>query len=1165
MVGRVCAVLEVVASERIEPLVADLAARLVADPLDPMTPEWIAVGSDGLQRWLQLELAKHLGARDGRSDGVAANITFAYPGTLRTAVLLAGTERPEFDPWLVDQLVWSVMESLVEHAGDPMLAAFADTSRRSLYRRARQIAERFGAYQLHRPAMLRAWFDGNDVDAAGRPLPAHQLWQPHLWRLVRGDAGVASPAERLDEALTRVRNNSVRLEVRGRELPPRLVFFGPSLLPTGAGFLEVAEAVAAHRDVLVYVIEPSSALSKSLRSGGVDLSTDYHETHDVAAQSAAHPLLRSWGRLQRETALLLSPFDTHEVTPGTVGAPGTGDPATVAGQSLLGRLQHDIRANLAPTPTHELDPADRSLQLHFGYGASRQVEVLRDVVLDLLNATELTEDDIMIVCPQVETMAPVIESVFGAPATRSTTVADDGTPLLRYRITGLSTAGRNPVIAALVSMLDIAASNFDVTRVAEFLAMPAVRERFGWTEDHLATLTDWLRDTNIRWGLDRAHRERFGLPTAIEGYTWHDALDQMLVGTAVLGDDNELAIAGVVPFERASADVELAGQLAAVITSLESLAVAGDSERPIAAWIGLLNAAIDQVLAPGEDAPWQLEDAQRLLVRIAEVTRLDRGGAPRREDGTPDTSAVSLSLRDLRAIVEDTVGESRTRSDFFRGGITVTSLSALRNIPVPVVCLLGADQGAFSAGGSDGDDLIGLAPRLGDRDRRAEVRQTLLDAFLSASQRFIVFADGHDVRTNAELPPAVVLAELIDAVRATVAGGSDSPGPLDAAVVHHHPRQPFDEAYFVDDSPLVRSYNRSAFGSAVARRGRDGSQRIGIDWANARIDQPAIGDRVDVIELAMMQAALESPMRVFLRDGVGMRLPHTDDALVAELPIEIGGLDRWGLGTDLLDVLAAGRDLAQWSERQERRGVLPPLTLAGRTVANLGAETTALIETATANGVRLGEPHPLAIDLVLPSGQRIVDTVDDRLEAPRRGVATLSFSREKVAAHLKGWVELLALYAADPTEDWAVVQVARNADPKEDRPSVTVLRGRDLTASAALDTLEFLAAFHHAALRQPIPFFPASSLAIHQANSESEIASVWKKERARLRDEKLIVGSASLEDLRAIGAEGHDLIADADSDPVDAYADAIWRRFDATVMLDEGVAAPTPSEEEVGS
>ncbi len=1164
-----------VASERIEPLVTDLASRLVADPLDPMTPEWIAVGSDGLQRWLQLELAKHLGAQNGRSDGVAANITFAYPGTLRTAVLLAGTERPEFDPWLIDQLVWSVMETLIKHADDPLLAAFADTSRRSRYRRARQIAERFGAYQLHRPAMLRAWLAGDDLDAAGRPLAEHQRWQPHLWRLVRDDAGVASPAERLDEALTMVRNNEVPLEVHGRALPPRLVFFGPSLLPTGAGFLDVAAAVAEHRDVLVYVIEPSFALSNSLRSSGVDLSSDYHETHDVAAQAAVHPLLRSWGRLQRETALLLSPFDTHEVVLDTTTATatatatattetGTGT-GTGTGQTLLGRLQHDIRANLAPAPTHVVDPADRSLQLHFGYGASRQVEVLRDVVLDLLNTTALTEDDITIVCPQLEAMAPVIEAVFGAPATRSTNVGDDGTPLLRYRITGLSTAGRNPVIAALVSMLDIAASNFDVTRVAEFLAMPAVRERFGWTEDHLATLNDWLRDTNIRWGIDGAHRERFGLPAVIEGYTWHDALDQMLVGAAVLGDDNELAVAGVVPFERASADVELAGELAAVISTLESLALAGDSERPIAAWIELLTAAIAQLLAPGEDATWQLEDAQRLLVRIAEVSRLDRVDAPRRADGTPDASAVSLSLRDLRAVVEDTVGESRTRSDFFRGGITVTSLSALRSIPVPVVCLLGADQGAFSAGGSDGDDLIALAPRLGDRDRRAEVRQTLLDAFLSASQRFIVFADGHDVRTNAELPPAVVLAELIDAARATVVGGSGSPDPLEATVVHHHPRQAFDEAYFVDDSALVRSFNRSAFASAVARRGRDGSQRVGIDWVAARITHPAAGDRVDVIELSMLQAVLESPMRVFLRDGVGMRLPYTDDALVAELPIEIGGLDRWSLGSDLLDVLISGRDLAQWSKRQERRGVLPPLALAGQTVANLGSEATALIETATANGVRLGEPHPLSIDLVLPSGQRLVGTVDDRLETPQRGVASLGYGREKVAARLKGWVELLALYATDPTVDWTAVQVARNAESKADHPSVNVLRGYDLDAATALDTLGFLASLHHAALRQPIPFFPATSLAIYDAKPDSEIASTWVKERQNLRDESLIVGDASLDDLIALNAPGHELIADAASPSVEVYANAIWRRFDATVTLSEGVAAPAPPAEEVAS
>jgi len=75
---------------------ADVLAGALADvlanaPSDPMTPEWIAAPSLGVHRWLSLELGRRLGvAAPGQSDGVSANVTRAFPDTLRDRVLEAG-------------------------------------------------------------------------------------------------------------------------------------------------------------------------------------------------------------------------------------------------------------------------------------------------------------------------------------------------------------------------------------------------------------------------------------------------------------------------------------------------------------------------------------------------------------------------------------------------------------------------------------------------------------------------------------------------------------------------------------------------------------------------------------------------------------------------------------------------------------------------------------------------------------------------------------------------------------------------------------------------------------------------------------------------------------------------------------------------------------------
>ena len=260
-------------AERAEDLVGRLADVLAEEPLDPMEPEWLAVPSDGMRRWVLLELARHLGASgpDG-GDGVAANFVRAYPGTLRGIVLDAAArqdadptagDRPDNpgrpdDPWLIDRMVWSllaVFDDLDAAGGMPEFTALSDGASR--FTRVRAVADLFDRYHLHRPEMIRAWArpggtDRDAVDGAGKPIPPTAAWQPRLWRLLRDEIGTDSPPERMATVLGRVRDGGLDLDA---ELPGRLVLFGFTSLP-GRDFLPLLEAVAVRRAVHLFLLEP---------------------------------------------------------------------------------------------------------------------------------------------------------------------------------------------------------------------------------------------------------------------------------------------------------------------------------------------------------------------------------------------------------------------------------------------------------------------------------------------------------------------------------------------------------------------------------------------------------------------------------------------------------------------------------------------------------------------------------------------------------------------------------------------------------------------------------------------------------------------------------------------------------------------------------------------
>ena len=131
--------LRVHAAEGLRELALDLA-EILADPLsDPMASELIAVPTVGMQRWLSLELSRHLGAsRPGAGDGVSANIEMVFPAEFMARILHgasgsdpAGSPAADGtaamaaladDPWRLERVAWILLEELhgsrVEQADD---------------------------------------------------------------------------------------------------------------------------------------------------------------------------------------------------------------------------------------------------------------------------------------------------------------------------------------------------------------------------------------------------------------------------------------------------------------------------------------------------------------------------------------------------------------------------------------------------------------------------------------------------------------------------------------------------------------------------------------------------------------------------------------------------------------------------------------------------------------------------------------------------------------------------------------------------------------------------------------------------------------------------------------------------------------------------------------
>jgi exodeoxyribonuclease V gamma subunit len=365
---------------------------------------------------------------------------------------------------------------------------------------------------------------------------------------------------------------------------------------------------------------------------------------DLTREVAANPLLATWGRDAREMQLLVRRAPdavVHDLEdpeledhPGdratSVTARSIRPAAPTDGRgapSLLARLQADVRGDrpvhTAGAPDHRplLAPDDRSVTFHRCHGRTRQVEVLRDVLLHLLADVDgLEPRDIVVMCPDIESFAPTIEAVFGAHAT-----AAEG-PDLRVQLADRSLRRTNAVLRVVAEVLDLADSRLTASAVLDLCGRSPVRRRFGFDEDDLVRLERWFEESGVRWGLDAAHRDELGVPT--DANTWRAALDRLLVGVAV-ADEGLRTVGGVVPVDDVEgSDADLAGRLAELVARLDHIRRELAVPRPLDGWRQVLTDAADALCATDEDDAWQRIQLGRTLDEVADAATI--AARPRR-------------------------------------------------------------------------------------------------------------------------------------------------------------------------------------------------------------------------------------------------------------------------------------------------------------------------------------------------------------------------------------------------------------------------------------------------------------------------------------------------------------------------------------------------------
>ncbi|XUA19994.1 exodeoxyribonuclease V subunit gamma [Citrobacter sp. OP27] len=907
--------LRVYHSNRLDVLEALMEFIVEQDRLnDPFEPEMVLVQSTGMAQWLQMTLSKRF--------GIAANIDFPLPASFIWDMFVRVLpEIPEQSAFNKQSMSWKLMTllpgMLEQEAFTPLRQYLSDDSdKRKLFQLASRVADLYDQYLVYRPEWLTRWEADERIDG----IDEAQRWQAPLWKaLVEHTAALGQPLWHRANLYQRFITTLENSEQPPAGLPSRVFICGISALPPV--YLQALQALGKHVDVYVLFTNPcryywgdikdpaflAKLLARQRRhhreQRELPLFRDSQQAPALfnadGEQDIGNPMLASWGKLGRDYIYLLAGLERYQELDAFVD---------IEPDNLLHNLQYDIlelqNSAVAGRTAEEfarsdskrtLDPDDRSLSIHVCHSPQREVEVLHDRLLAMLEENkELSPRDIIVMVSDIDSYSPFIQAVFGSAS---------GDRYVPWAISDRRARQSHPALQAFITLLSLPDSRFVSEDVLALLDVPVLAARFNIDEEGLRYLRLWVNESGVRWGMDDDNVREWDLPPTGQ-HTWRFGLTRMLLGYAMESNQGEWQ--SILPYDESSGLIaELVGHLASLLMKLNQWRLRLTEERALSDWLPVCREMLNDFFLPDPDTEAALALIEQQWQGIIEQGLESHYG-----------ETVPLSL--LRDELAQRLDQERISQRFLAGPVNICTLMPMRSIPFKVVCLLGMNDGIYPRALAPlGFDLMSQKPVRGDRSRRDDDRYLFLEALMSAEQKLYISYIGRSIQDNSERYPSVLVQELVDYIGQShclqgdeMLNCDESEQRVKSHLLYQHSRMPFDAVNFMPGE--TQSYAHEWL-KAASMEGE----------AHGEFIQPLPPVVIETLPFEQLQRFWLHPVRAFFQMRLQVNFRIEENEIPETEPFTLEGLSRYQLNQQLVNTLVEEQDASRMFRRFRAGGELP--------------------------------------------------------------------------------------------------------------------------------------------------------------------------------------------------------------------------------------------------
>lgn len=414
---------------------------------------------------------------------------------------------------------------------------------------------------------------------------------------------------------------------------------------------------------------------------------------------------------------------------------------------------------------YQIKDDDNSVVIHSCHTKKREVEVLRDAILQKFKEAKLQNKkllprDIIVMVPTINEYAPYISAVFGS-------ISRDDETYIPYAITDKTIVSTNVVAEAIITLLSIAELKVTNNLIIDLLSIPSISKHFNMEASDIDVISKWLKDCNIHWGIDSFdcknellfdEDESFKESKADSAYdlpfTFKNGIERMLLGY-MLGNNN---------FTNSYNEID--GNDSKILGNfcdfMDKLAVVRRVFTPhLKIDVNEWNERLEEIIIrPFFDDDEEARNARILVSDVIDDLRCQ---------SLEQKITPNITLLLFKTTLAHSLSSQRDHREFLHDNVNFCSLVPMRAVPFEHIFILGLNDSAFPRKDTSPAFNLMSDPALyqrGDRSDLNDDKYLFLEAILSAKESINFSYIGESPIDKNEQNPSLVLTELINYIAA---------------------------------------------------------------------------------------------------------------------------------------------------------------------------------------------------------------------------------------------------------------------------------------------------------------------------------------------------------------------------------------------------------------